>query len=124
MSLAAPTSPPRAVPTTRFATRSGLGSAAPPHKPLDPRPFGSYCLRATCLVEDPASPGCPVAKVKGYAPTPQVAKDTEEVCRAHVRTMPGNLRCGTAEVVLLPGAKMECSGQVMFVMGGEVRRLV
>lgn len=109
-----------------FATRGGmgLGAAAPPRKPPEPKRYGSYCFRATCMIEDPAQPGCPIAKIKGYDRSPQIAKDTEEVCRMHVRTMDGALVCAEAEVVLLPGTDMECSGQMMFVMDGNVRRLV
>jgi hypothetical protein len=107
-----------------FSTRGGLGVNMPPSPPGAPLRYGSYCFRATCLVEDDAHPGCPVAKVKGYDRTPEIGKDTEEVCRAHARTMGGQFRCGEAEVVLLPHSSVECSGQVVFVMDGSVRRLV
>lgn len=110
-----------------FSTRDGLGIASPPYKPPTPLRFGSYCFRATCQIFDESQRGCPVAKVKGYDRSPQIAADTEEVCRAHVR-MTGDggipLRCSDAEVVLLPATDMECSGQIMLVKDGSVRRLV
>ena len=108
-----------------FATPSGLGITAPPPKPAAPKKFGSYCFRATCGIHDDSLHGCPVvAKLKGYDRSPEIGRDTEEVCRVHARTMGGRMRCGDAEVVLLPGTDMECSGQMMFVMDGVVRRLV
>ena len=107
-----------------FASRKRLGVTAPPNKPVPPKQIGSYCFRATCLVHDDGVAGCPIAKVKGYDTSPAVGKDTEMACRAHLRSMPGSLRCGEAEVVMLSATDMECSGQMMFVMDGTVRRLL
>lgn len=107
-----------------FTTRPGLGTTLPPSKPTPPKGFGSYCFRATCEVYDDEQLGCPVAKVKGYDTSPAIAKDTETMCRTHAATMGRRYRCGEAQVVLLPHAHMECSGQMVFVMGGAVKRLV
>lgn len=111
-----------------FASHPSLGITAPPRKPGQLKKHGSYCFRATCTIHDDAGAprGCPVAKIKGYDKSPQIGKDTEEVCRVHVRTMDGasTLRCGEAEVVMLPHSDMECSGQMVFVQGGNVKRLL
>lgn len=106
-----------------FATKGGLGITMPPNTPPTKKKFGNYCFRATCYIENEL--GCPVAKLKGYDTSPEIGKDTEDVCRMHVRTMSGGtFRCGEAQVVMLPHAHMECSGQMVFVMDGEVRRLL
>lgn len=115
--------------TVTFASRSGLGISMPPRKPGVAKKYGDYCFRATCIIHDDSSEplGCPIAKIKGYDKSPQVGKDTEEVCRMHLRTMDGGsaLRCGEAEVVMLPHVdNMECSGQMVFVMDGDVKRLL
>lgn len=114
--------PPR--PLVTFSTRGGLGFTTPPSKPPDRRKHGSYCFRATCQLTD-AALGCPVGKVKGYDRSPEIGRDTEEVCRVHARTMPaGTFACGEAEVVLLPATDLECTGEVFLVLDGTVKRLV
>jgi hypothetical protein len=110
-----------------FATRGGLGFTTPPAPPPASKKFGGYCFRATCEIFHESSQGCPVAKLKGYDTSPQIGKDTEEVCRIHAQRMDegrGGYRCGEASVALLPNANMECSGQMMLVMDGSVKRLV
>lgn len=110
-----------------FATRGGLGINMPPAPPASSKKFGGYCFRATCEVFHESSQGCPVAKIKGYDRSPEIGKDTEEVCRIHARTMDGGrggYTCGDASVTLLPHGNMECSGQMVLVMDGSVKRLV
>lgn len=122
MTFALPRPPVPAV----FATRGGLGFTMPPSSPPLKKVFGDYCFRATCQIIDDVR-GCPVGKVKGYDRTPEVGRDTEYVCGLHLRGMPpGAFSCGEAEVVMLPATPtdMECSGQMFFVMDGEVKKLV
>ena len=106
-----------------FSTRGGLGFTTPPSKPPPRKKYGGYCFRATCKVTD--AKGCPVGKVKGYDRSPEVGRDTEDVCGAHARSMPGGtFACGAAEVVLLPTTDLECTGEVFYVSEGAVKRLV
>lgn len=109
-----------------FATRGGLGFTMPPTKPPSQKKYGGYCFRATCHISD-STLGCPVAKIKGYDRTPTVGRDTESVCRVHAKRMsgqaPGTYTCGEAEVVMLPATDLECTGQMYFVMDGEVKKL-
>jgi hypothetical protein len=116
---------------TFFAAKGGfgLGMAMPPAAPPAQKQFGGYCFRATCHIEDDNDvKGCPIAKIKGYDRSPQIGKDTEDVCRAHARTMAREhgrtYRCNSAEVVMLHHSDMDCSGQFVLVMDGTVRRLV
>lgn len=110
-------------PVVTFASRGGLGFTTPPKSPARPKAFGNYCFRATCVVTDTAL-GCPVAKVKGYDKSPEIGKDTEEMCRIHARRMGGQFECGVAEIVMLPGSSMSCMGEFFLVMDGTVQRLV
>ena len=110
-------------PPVSFSTRGGLGFTMPPKPPARKKRFGGYCFRATCVVTDTVL-GCPVGKAKGYDKNPSIAKDTEEVCKHHARMLGNKYTCGEAEIVMLPNLDMECSGQVFFVMDGNVKRLV
>lgn len=110
---------PRLVPPV-FCFRSGLGVTTPPTKPPGLPKLGSYCLKATCVVED--AQGCPVGKVTGYDKSPEIGRDTERACRAHVG---GAYVCGEASVVLLPNLEgMECSGQMFFTFDGHTKKIV
>lgn len=103
-----------------FATRPGLGMASPPKKPDARKRFGDYCFRATCQVND--ATGCPVGKMTGYDASPDIGARTEQFCGAHVRDM--DLVCTAAEVVMLRAGDLQCSGQIVFVTGQHVKRLV
>lgn len=95
----------------------------PPSKPRKPKRFGDYCFRATCPITDTIK-GCPIAKVKGYDKTPKITADTEAACKKQAAKMGGTYACGATELVMLPALDMECSGQIMFVFEGSVKRLV
>lgn len=107
-----------------FSSRGGLGIAMPPAPPPSQKKYGAYCFKATCDVVDDDAPGCPVGRVVGYDKHPGVGEDTEYVCRMHVRGLAAEYRCLPAQVVMLSGSDLECSGQVFFATDSETRRLV
>lgn len=123
--MASSTVPRTTVPT--FTFRSGLGINHPPVPPVRKKQFGDYCFRATCQVVSDGAPenACPIARVTGYDKNPDVAKDTEFVCATHVRAYMGyGYRCMPAEVVMMPGSNLECSGEMFFIMDGKTNKLV
>lgn len=113
---------PRAPPT--FAAFAGLGFTTPPAPPPAKKYFGDYCFRATCRVSD--AEGCPVAKVKAYGKSPEIAAQAERACRRHIGDAGLGARwtCADAEVVMLPSLDMECAGEIFFVMDGSTKKLV
>lgn len=114
-------------PAMNLALRSnggGTGTALPPSKPPTLPGFGDYCFRATCRV---SSGGEDVGFAKGYDTDLSVADNTERACRLEARTMNSRGRtftCSAAEVVMLPNAPNECSGQVFFSIGTSTKRLL
>jgi hypothetical protein len=94
--------------------------------PARPRPSlfgggGKTCWRATCFAID--DDGARVAAFMGYDTEPgTIADDTRAVCK--IRS-PKKSMCGQPDVVPLPTARAECSGQIYFVLrDGTVKRLV
>jgi hypothetical protein len=72
--------------------------------------------------------GQEVGHAKGFDTDLAVADNTERACRLEARSMRSSGRgqyvCKSAEVVMLPYSKEECSGQVFFTVGTSTRRLV
>jgi len=109
-------------PTYRFVV-----SAEPRLEPRRPRPSslfgggGATCWRATCFAID--DDGQRVAAFMGYDTEPgAIADDTRTACKLRA---PKDTMCGQSDVVMLPAARTECSGQIYFVFrDGAVKRLV
>ena len=100
------------------------GTVLPPHKPPTLPGYGDYCLRATCRV---IRDGQDVGYAKGYDTDLAVADNTERACKLEARTMSSRGRqytCSAAEVVMLPNADNDCSGQVFFSVGTTTKRLL
>lgn len=95
-------------------------TAPPPVKPPGLLQTGSYCMRATVHVTDPAGE---VAKIVGYDKNPDIGKNTERTCRMHVKNVPGWSSCSEASVVLIPNSSMECSGQYYLNTGDAIHKL-
>jgi len=103
-----------------FATRGNVIFSPPP--PLAPRRrFGEYCWRATCFVEDVMDKR--VAAFMGYDSTITVTEAVLKSCQLHCKIRPGT-RCTEPELVLLPTARAECSGQIYFYMDGTTKQVV
>lgn len=104
----------------KFTTRARLGVADPPTREPPTKVFGEYCWRATCFAYN--DDGMRVAAFMGYDMMTTIGEETRGACRRHA---PRDTLCGDADLVLLPSARKECSGQVFFVLkDGSSKRVV
>ena len=103
-----------------FATRGNVMYKPPPTTP-PAHPFGDYCWRATCFVEDTLD--AKIAAFMGYDSTITVSDAVLKSCQLHCKIRPGT-RCSEPQLVLLPAARVECSGQIFFYMDGKTTRVV
>jgi hypothetical protein len=123
-----------------FARGLRLEKPRPPTPPRAPKILGSACWKASCVVytdndrtidrfgalDEPHEVlGCPVGRTVGYGPGPEVARQAEEACRAHVaENLPKRgLRCGDAQLVMLPDSALDCSKAFFFEIGGKCSRI-
>jgi len=102
----------------RFST-GGVVRAPPPPR-VKPKPFGDYCWRATCSVEDDVHQK--VGAFMGYDAVITITEVVEKECTRHCKIHGGT--CLTPELVLLPSSRKECSGQVFyFTLDGKSRKI-
>ena len=102
-------------PPVSFAARGNSGILIPPKAPPK-KSYGEYCWRASCSVTG-AEPGI----YTGYDVNIGVSDTTLNACRVHA---PRGSSCAEPQLVLLPGARKQCTGQIFFMtLDGKSRKI-
>jgi hypothetical protein len=83
-------------------------------------------MKATVVIEhdgDASQKSGEWGRIVGYDTELTITTHTEAACRLHIKRRK-NLKCNAASLTLLPGTKMECSGQIYFMFDSTLKRLV
>lgn len=115
------TRPPQ--PPFQFLTRPRLAlEHGPPARPPWRRGYGSYCIKATCDLDDGGGGGL-IGRVIGYDRYVHIQDAVERACEISARHHPGSV-CGPVRLTMLHDVRKECCGEVYFVSDPSTTRRI